>query len=142
MYLTSPKPDAGEQPDTDLRELSFKKANYSKLAEPIILRWKNGLFLPEAGISSLEAVAAQQAAAEIFLKLLARFIENGRNVTHKPKSNNYAPAVFAKEPEAKAMPRAKAALEQAMQHLFEARQIHVQTYDRHGYERLALGPKP
>ena len=142
MYLTSPKPDGGEQPDTDLRELSFKKANYSKLAEPIILRWKDGLFLPEAGISSLETAAGEQAADELFLKLLARFIAQGRNLSHKPQPANYAPRQFANEPEAKSLPRAKFALEQAMQRLFRTQKIHVETYGRFGYERLAPGAKP
>jgi RecA-family ATPase len=141
MYLTSPKPDAGEQPDTDLRELAFKKNNYGPIGDSIFLRWKDGLFLPEAGLSSLEAAATEHKADDVFLKLLARFTANGQNVSHKAQPANYAPRLFAKEPEAKQLPRPKVTLEQAMQRLFREQGIHVETYGRHGYERLAAGAK-
>jgi RecA-family ATPase len=141
MYLTSPKTEVGEQPDSDLRELTFKKNNYGPIGESTFLRWKDGLFLPEAGLS-FEAAAAEQKADDIFLRLLARFIQNGQNVSHKPQPANYAPRRFAKEPEAKSLTRPKLALEQAMHRLFREQRIHVQTYGRFGYERLALGAKP
>src|SRR5215510_11515525 len=38
-YLKSVKPEAGEQPDTDLRELVFKKNNYGPVSESIVLRY-------------------------------------------------------------------------------------------------------
>jgi CHC2 zinc finger len=47
IYLTSPAAEEGEQPDTDLRELRFKKNNYGPVSESIVLRYRNGLFLPE-----------------------------------------------------------------------------------------------
>jgi RecA-family ATPase len=141
MYLTSPKPEAGEQPDSDLRELAFKKNNYGPVGDSIFLRWKDGLFLPEAGLSSLDVAAAEQKADDVFLKLLARFTASGQNVSHKAQPANYAPRLFAKEPEAKQLLRPKVALEQAMQRLFREQRIHVETYGRHGYERLAAGAK-
>ena len=142
MYLTSPKPEAGEQSDSDLRELTFKKNQYGPIGESIVLRWKDGLFLPERGMSSLEVAVAEKTADEIFLKLLTRFTQNGQNVSHKNQPANYAPRLFAKEPEAKNLPRAKTALEEAMQRLFREQKIHVETYGRHSYERLAMGAKP
>jgi RecA-family ATPase len=142
MYLTSPKPEPGEQPDSDLRELIFKKNNYGPISGSVILRYKDGLFLPERGTSSLEAAAAEQTANEIFLRLLARFAREGRNLSHKPQPANYAPRVFAAQPEAKSLPRALKALEAAMQRLFQEGRIYVETYGRHDYERLALGQKP
>jgi RecA-family ATPase len=33
FYMTAPKIEPGEQPDTDLREILFKKANYSRKGE-------------------------------------------------------------------------------------------------------------
>lgn len=54
QYLTSTKPDAGEQPDNDLRQLEFKKNQYGPIGETIVLRYQNGLFLPVAGMSGLE----------------------------------------------------------------------------------------
>ena len=142
MYLTSPRTEPGEQPDSDLRELTFKKNQYGPIGESIVLRWKDGLFLPEPGMSSLEVAAAEKTADETFLKLLTRFIQNGQNVSHKTQPANYAPRLFAKEPEAKNLARAKTALEEAMQRLFREQKIHVETYGRHSYERLAMGAKP
>src|SRR5262249_38952554 len=106
-YLTSLKPEQGEQPDSDLRVLEFKKNNYGPKGESIALRYRNGLFLPEAGMSSIEVAAAEQAANDLFLTLLARHTRSGRNVSHNKKANNFAPLVFANEPEAKKLLRAK-----------------------------------
>src|SRR5262249_41564943 len=52
MYMTAPKLEAGDQPGTDLRELQFKKSNYGPVSSSIVLRYQNGLFLPEGGMSS------------------------------------------------------------------------------------------
>ena len=142
MYLTSPKPEPGEQTDSDLRELIFKKNNYGPISGSLMLRYKDGLFLPEPCMSTLEAAAAEQAADELFLKLLGRFAREGRNLSHKAQPANYAPRVFAAQPEAKGLPHAQKALEAAMQRLFRARKIHVEIYGRHSYERLAIGAKP
>ena len=54
MYLHSTTPTEGEQPDNDLREIEFKKNNYGPKGHGIVLRYKNGLFLPEPELSSLE----------------------------------------------------------------------------------------
>src|SRR5262249_18037387 len=141
MYLTSPKPESGEQPDSDLRELTFKKNNYGPISDSLILRYRDGLFLPDRGKPSLEAAAAQHTADNLFLTLLKKWAEQGRNLNHKPQSQNYAPRALAAEPEAKKLLRPKLALEQAMNRLFREGKIHVQTYSRHGYERLAAGSK-
>lgn len=101
MYMTGPKIEAGEQLDSDLRELQFKKSNYGRVGDSVVLRWQRGLFLPEPGLSSLDKVARDQGADDAFLSLLKRFTDQGRNVSDKPSSNNYGPTVFAKEKEAK-----------------------------------------
>jgi hypothetical protein len=49
FYMKSVKPEDGEQPDTDLRKVVFKKNNYSAISESIVLRYTNGLFLPLPG---------------------------------------------------------------------------------------------
>jgi RecA-family ATPase len=135
-------PESGEQPDSDLREITFKKNNYGPISDSLLLRYRDGLFLPERGMSTLEAAAAAEETADhLFLTLLKKFAEQGRNLSHKPQPANYAPRVFAAEPETKKLPRPKLALEQAMNRLFREGKIHVQTYSRHGYERLAAGPK-
>ena len=61
----------------------------------LVVRYQGGLFLPEKGLSSIEVAAAEQDANELFLTLLDRYMASGRNVSHKEKSRNYAPRVFA-----------------------------------------------
>ena len=104
MYMTAPKMEAGEQPDTDLRELQFKKSNYGRVSDSIVLRYRGGLFLPEGGVSGLDKIAREQKAEEAFLTLLARFNEQGRNVSDKSSSPTYAAAAFVREKEAKGFP--------------------------------------
>jgi RecA-family ATPase len=128
MYMTAPKHEQGEQPDTDLRELQFKKANYSKLATNVVVQYQNGLFLPQKGQSSLDKLAREQKADETFLTLLARYDAAGRDVNHKPTSATYAPAAFCKERDANGF--RKEDLAAAMLRLFETRKIHVENYGR------------
>lgn len=142
IYLTSAKPEKDEQPDNDLRELVFKKNQYGKIGDNVIMRYQKGLFLPEKGLSSLEVAATEQDAEQIFLALLAQYARSGVNVSHKERANNFAPRLFANEPEAKKLPRALKALTGAMSRLFKANKIHVEIYDRHGHERIAAGAAP
>jgi RecA-family ATPase len=121
QYLTSTKPEAGEQPDNDLRQLEFKKNQYGPIGETIVLRYQAGLFLPVAGMSGLEKVAADQKADDVFVELLRRFDREKRNVSDK-HSPTYAPAVFAK-PEAKAAKLGSKQLEESMRRLFKSGKI-------------------
>ena len=50
------------------RELNFLKNQYGSLGETIILQYRNGLFLPIAAPGSLEKLAADQAAENLFLR--------------------------------------------------------------------------
>jgi RecA-family ATPase len=130
MYLTSPATEEGEQSDSDLRELRFKKNNYGPVSDSIVLRYRNGLFLPETTISGLDKIAREVKADEIFLDLLKRFAAEGRNVSHNANSKTYAPTAFTQEAEAKKLQLRKADLEAAMHRLFEAKKIRVEDYGR------------
>jgi RecA-family ATPase len=143
MYLTSPKPTDGEQPDTDLRELQFKKSNYGPISGSVVLRYQRGLYRPEAGMSSLDKAALEVAAEQTFLALLQRFTRQDRNVSEK-SGKTYAPAIFATEPEANAAKVGKTALAGAMSRLFASNKIHIEPYGypSKGTTRLAAGPKP
>jgi RecA-family ATPase len=127
IYMTAPKIEAGEQPDTDLREIVFKKANYSRKGDSVVLRYQRGLFLPVAGMGTLDKLAAEQAADQLFLELLDKFSSQGRNVSHLKTSNSYAPTMFASDPKAKA-PGIKKTLGEAMERLFEAKKIKAEPY--------------
>jgi RecA-family ATPase len=130
QYLHGVKPADSEQPDSNLRELEFKKNQYGPLGESVVLQYRNGLFLPQPGISDLDKIAREAKADEIFLDLLKRFSSEGRNVSNKPSANAYAPTCFAKETEAKSAALRKADFEEAMRSLFADGKIRVEDYGR------------
>jgi hypothetical protein len=106
-----------------------------------VLRYQNGLFLPERGISNLDAAAREAAADRIFIDLLKRFGETGRNLSHNKSSPNYAPKVFAAEAESKQAKLRKVELEEAMRQLFANKKIVVKTYGKpsNPHERIEVG---
>jgi len=138
MYLTSPKTEPGDQPDTDIRELQFRKNQYGPTGESIVLRYQRGLFLPEPTMSSLNKVAREQRAEEVFLTLLRKFDSDGRYVSDKATANNCAPKAFALEKEAKEYRLTKDELAAAQRRLFDSRKIEVEHYGRPSrpYSRL------
>jgi RecA-family ATPase len=125
FYLKSTKPDAAdEQPDTYLRELIFKKNQYGPVSESIALQYRNGLFLPVPGAGGdfLDRAAKELRADDLFITLLRRFTAENRNLSDKT-SRTYAPAVFAREDEAKQARLSSKAFEAAMRRLFKANRI-------------------
>jgi RecA-family ATPase len=60
QYLKGLKPENGERPESDLRELEFKKNQYGPTGETIVLRYQHGLFLPEGGMSNLDKLAREK----------------------------------------------------------------------------------
>jgi hypothetical protein len=81
-------------------------------------------------ISTLDKIAREVMVDGIFLDLLQRFASEGRNVSDKRTSNNYAPAAFTQEAEAKKQHLRKPDFEAAMRRLFKDRKIHVEQYGR------------
>ena len=100
QYLKGVKPAEGEQPDSDIRELEFKKNQYGPCADSIVLRYQHGLFLPEAGVSSLDKLAREHAADDAFVAVLTRFNKQGRNLSPNP-GKTYAPTLLAQDGAAK-----------------------------------------
>ena len=76
---------------------------------------------------------AEKAADHVFLALLTRLTLDGRAVSHKV-GPNYAPAVFAQEPEAKSASVSKRRLVDAMRRLFHGKRIRAEVRDRKGRE--------
>jgi RecA-family ATPase len=143
MFFKPATTDQGDEPDPELRELVFMKNNYGPIATNVMLRWRKGVFVPEAGAGSLEKAAAERKAEELFLTLLNRFSAQGRNVSDKV-GPSYAPALFAKEAEAKAAKIRREALAEAMGRLFTANKLHMEPYGypSRGTLRIAAGEKP
>jgi RecA-family ATPase len=142
LYFKRAVTDKDEEPDQDLRVLEVMKANYGPIGETVMLRWRDGLFLPVAGIAPLDRMAKDQTADDVFLVLLAQFEAQGRNVSDKPTAPTYAPAMFCKEPAAKGM--RKNVLADAMRRLFASDRIHVGHYGRPSrpYSKIVAGPAP
>jgi RecA-family ATPase len=139
MFFKTATTDHGEEPDPELRELVFMKNNYGPIGARVLLRWKNGVFVPEPGQGTIEKAVAERKAEELFLKLLDRF----GSVTNK-KGTSYAPALFAAEHEAKTAKVSKSALADAMGRLFAANKLHLEAYDYPCRKRFRIvaGPKP
>jgi RecA-family ATPase len=137
MYLTSAKASDDTEPDPDLRTLEVLKANYGPTGERVLVRWRDGVYIPEPTAGSLEKLAAERKADDLFMTMLDRFTGQGRNVSDK-RSPSYAPALFAKEPDAKTQGIAKAVLEDAMRRLFAAGRIRVETSGRPSHQRSKL----
>jgi len=92
-----------------------------------VLRYRNGLFLPEGSMSSLDKVAREAKADDGFLDLFERFATEGRNVSDKPTANAYAPTSFAHGAEAKKHHLRKADLEASMRRLFAEKKYTLRT---------------
>jgi RecA-family ATPase len=120
MYLKA----LAEDDDSGLRVLETRKNNYGPVSERIVVRWRNGVYVPEPRVGSLEQLAAERQTDLLFLDLLRRFTAQGRNVSDRP-GTSYAPAIFDKQPEAKGT--SKKALAEAMNRLFAAKTIRVAT---------------
>ena len=100
------------------------------MSESIVLRYRNGLFLPEKGVTDLEKLAREAKADQCFLDLLKRYNANGRNVSDHASATNYAPNAFVREKQVKAATLRRHELDDAMRRLFDTNQIRVETYGR------------
>jgi RecA-family ATPase len=123
FYLTSPKAVEGQQPDGDLRVLQFLKNNYGRLGGSIVLRYREGLFVPEAG-ASLDQAAREQRIEEIFLDVLRKLIDRDHYVGPY-KGPTYAPALVAQHPAGKAYRSDEYA--NAMARLLDAGKVRIVT---------------
>jgi RecA-family ATPase len=137
QYLTSPKEDRGEQPDSDLRLLEFKKNQYGPKSEAIVLRYQNGLFLPEGGMSSIDKAAREVVADATFMQHLKRLSDQNQDLGHHPTARNYGPTVIAK-----ASGFRKSELEAAMQRLLDQNKIHIRLEGPESKRRKYLTPGP
>jgi RecA-family ATPase len=127
-YFKIAATEKDETPDPGLRQLEFQKNQYGPLPNSILVRWRDGVFVTESGTGSLEKLAADQRADEVFITLLKQLEQQGRSVNDKPSSPTFAPKVFSEQPTANGMN--KKALAGAMQRLFAANKIRICEYGR------------
>jgi hypothetical protein len=131
MYF---KPAPGDDPS--LRVLEVKKNNYGPVTETIVLRWRDGVYVVERK-STLELLAAEAEIDHLFIRLLRRFTDQGRNVSDK-SGTSYAPAKFAGQPEAVTAKITSKMFAQSMERLFAGRKIAVLTEGPKSHPRTRL----
>jgi RecA-family ATPase len=127
FYLKSMKGTSDDAPETNLREIVFKKNNYGPISASVGLEYRSGLFLPVE--TELDVAVKGERAKNVFLTLLARFNAQNRNVS----ANNgpgYAPKVFAEEPEAREVRLTKTDLAGAMRLLLKSGEIVQESYGK------------
>lgn len=125
MYMTAPKIEAGEQPDSDLREIIFKKLNYGPKADSLVLRYQRGLFLPEAGLSGIDKAAREAKVEEAFLAITRKLETRGQELSPSPTSHHYAPTIVSRQPEAKGLKKSEFVA--ALDRLLDQRKVRVAT---------------
>jgi RecA-family ATPase len=125
QYLTGVKADAGEQPDGDLRQLEFKKNQYGPPGKNIVVRYQDGLFLPERGMSNLDKAARESRVEEVFLSGLSQIIRQGRDAMAGKTSSEFGPSLIADLPDAKKERITKRELTAVMDKLLAADKIHI-----------------
>lgn len=124
LYFSRVRDGDNQESDPDARVLEVKKANYARTGSEHRLRWEQGVFVPvdQPGLGGVNDVAKAARAERIFLELLDAYNTEKRPVSPSP-SANYAPAVFARDPRAADI--SKKALTNAMNYLFQTRQIEI-----------------
>jgi len=139
LYMRSPTTAKGEEIDSDVREIQFLKNNYGRQGDGIQIRWEAGVFVPESAPASFERIARDRDDDHRFLDLLAKYEGQGRKLSHKAAAKDYAPRVFAAEKGGIGIKR----FEQAMERLFERKEIHVAPHGpaSRGWSLIAQGAK-
>jgi RecA-family ATPase len=145
MYMTAHQIEPSEQPETDIREIQFKKSNYGRVADSMILRYKNGLFLPEAGLSNIDKAAREALVDEAFMDGLRTIIAQGRDAMEGYTSPQYGPTLIAALCTTMDKGIRKPELQRSMERLLEAEKIHIGKTDgpaSKARNRINIGPKP
>jgi RecA-family ATPase len=122
LYLQTAKASDGSEPNKNLRTFQGMKNNYGEIGGKIDLEWKNGLFVPAQGATGLDKMATEARVDEVFLTILKRFNDQGRNAADR-KGTTYAPALFAEEPDNQGLSKKQFA--DAMARLFKANKIRI-----------------
>src|SRR5262249_54596090 len=128
-----------EDPGARLKVLEVMKANRGPTGERVVVEWKNGVFVPVGGASTIEQAAREQAVEEAFLKGLKRITDQGLAVGPNSGSN-YAPSRIAEQAEAKGI--RKRDLADAMKRLLNSNKIHVAVEGPPSRRTLILHPWP
>jgi RecA-family ATPase len=126
LYLKRQHDDLKEITDPDFRKLVSMKSNYGPAGGEIGMRWEHGRFIPTdtpaAATGTIDRAAIASRAERVFLTLVHRFNEEGRNISPTP-SRSHAPLLFANHPQAEGVTRRQ--FEVAMDTLLAAGSIKI-----------------
>ena len=114
--------------------LTRRKSNAARANETIELRWHAGVFMPTRQPGIIDSIE-RRTAKRVFLDLLDAVTSEGRHVSERPHSGNYAPKLFAERPDRGGFRAPDFKL--AMQALFAEKEIVIKTYkgpNRYEYE--------
>jgi RecA-family ATPase len=130
LHGLKPKKDDEEdaQDNSGIRVLEFFKNQYGKVADSLMLEWRDRLYLPKPGETDFAKAAREALIDDLWLTFLQRCEAAGRHVCTRKRAHNYAPRLAAAQREAKAAHVAIADLEAAMERAFTAGTAKVQPY--------------
>lgn len=138
LYLHRPEEkDGGGLDNTDIRILSRKKSNYSRLSDDQTLIWRNGIFVPMPGtgpVSSPDQESRAKHAEEVFLKALDDIEAQGRRASSSKNAANFAPKLMLMSPHCAGLSRTE--LKNAMERLFNSNSIRDEQYGRSDTRRI------
>lgn len=136
--LGRPKAEDGDQEQTDpnQRLLSRNKSNYGPRDEQLELFWRNGVFEHKPQPTGIFRTIDRNHADRVFMQLLDRFTAKGRFVTDSANAPNYAPRMFAKQPDAEGYKRGDFIA--AMERLFHRGQIQRVSYRYDGHDKFRI----
>jgi RecA-family ATPase len=135
LSLTMATTEDGEEPDPDLRILELLKANRARAGEKIYIRWKDGRFIRDSRAADGVDIEQELKDEELFLKLLDKFGEEGRNAC-LATGTSYAPKRFAEHPLGKKVSPVR--FKHAMEILLSAGKIKNETYGSGDRQRSKL----
>ena len=128
LFIQELNDDEGVPLDKSKRAVTIMKAQHSDMEGTIFhVRWDNGVYVYEGqdgGPAPYDRAIATTRAESVFLGMLRDYEAQGRAVSPNP-GLSYAPAVFAKDPDAKGV--TKTALARAMSKLLKDNDIHIET---------------
>ncbi len=126
LHLATPKTDNGDPVDRDARALTRGKANFARRGETIEMRWQNGVLIADQPAAGVSGAIEKRTCDDVFLRLLNRLAAEGRHVSDNSKAGNYAPRLFAQQPDRERYTEKDFKL--AMERLFAAQAIRKGTY--------------
>ena len=125
-----------DQPDTNARILTRRKANYSGIGDSIKLTWCKGVLVPVERPNGMAASVQREDCKAVFLDLLARCDAINMPLSNSKNAGNFAPKVFAKRPDRQAYTMKE--FDAAMSALMTERKIVLANYGRAGDERRRI----